>query len=344
MKTTELYIEQVLIGFAIVAIAVLLWLPRFWVLIQTSETHGAIAGASILLGIAFWLGIPFDRFADTLVERLDRHSRLRFALKSAEGKQAPTTTELTAVPDLFPEAQLRIACLRDKKPIVDWHYYLRSRIRLSRALAVYGPALTLAATVGVQCLPAANPVCLLAANPVCWLILIVVAYLAWLLLVQFGEKVGEGLGHRLGQWLDHHGGKNSDNAKATLNKRLEKTFGRELPRTDKKNFWKYAKDYGWIGPENRIVDPKVGDWLVWISEPPTWIVPAALLILALVWSFFRAEPSMIATAGGGTMVTIVSAWSWWRTTGTYLSFLHDRNRFVEPDHKAPTPNAADAPE
>jgi hypothetical protein len=264
MKTTELYIEQVLIGFAIVAIAVLPWLPRFWVLIQTSETHWTIAGASILLGIAFWLGIPFDRFADTLVERLDRHSRLRFALKSAEGEQAPTTTELTAVPDLFPEAQLRIACLRDKKPIVDWHHYLRSRIRLSRALAVYGPALTLAATVGVASV----------AHPKRWLILIIMAYLAWLLLVQFGEKVGEELGHRLGQWLAHHGGENSDNAKATLNKTLEKMFGRELPRTDKKEFMDdYAKYFGWIGLQNRIVDPKVGDWLIWISEPPTWIGP-----------------------------------------------------------------------
>jgi len=85
MKTTELYVEQVLIGLLVIAIGVLPWAPE----LRGKLASMTIGEGSVLLGLAFWLGIPFDQFADTLSERLERHNRLQFALRKVIGKELP---------------------------------------------------------------------------------------------------------------------------------------------------------------------------------------------------------------------------------------------------------------
>ncbi len=186
MKTTELYVEQVLIGALAIAIAVLPWLPELRSRLTSIDAPIGLAGGSLALGLAFWLGIPFDRLADSISDRLDRHSRLRFALKRAKGSALPKKNHLDKLdPDLYPEDRLRIAGLRDRDAVVNWIDYHRSRIRLARALALYGPALTLTLTLGLE---RALPVKAASVNDA-WLGGIVAAYLLWALLVRCGPPL-----------------------------------------------------------------------------------------------------------------------------------------------------------
>jgi len=146
MKTTDLYLEQVLIGFLVILIAALPWIPQLWAHSGDVKTGISIIGGSAALGFAFFIGIPFDRLADTLSERLDIRHRLKFALDylikpEADRKDFP-------VGDPFPEDMLMILCRRDQS-VTRAHDYLRSRLRLTRALAVYAPAMAFIATLSV---------------------------------------------------------------------------------------------------------------------------------------------------------------------------------------------------
>lgn len=131
MSTTELFVEQVIIGLMVLAGAAALCgagLPTTGV----SEI-GLTVAASYLVGMAY------DRFADTLLSRLEQHFRLRFALD-----------ELKALPragsDPFPEERYRLRVL-DSSQRGEYANYLRSRIRLTRAVATAAPGLGVAAAV-----------------------------------------------------------------------------------------------------------------------------------------------------------------------------------------------------
>ena len=183
MKTTELYLEQVFIGFLILAIAALPWVPDLWDNLKNVQTVVGVAGGSAALGLAFWLGIPFDRLADTLCDRLDKRNRLDFALRLREKRTpAPAKEE-----DPYPENQYLIACRKQSATVIRQWDYLRSRIRLSRALAAYGPALTLVATfAAVHWKPGSATIDLSVAG--CWFGLVIAAYAVWMMLVLIVPK------------------------------------------------------------------------------------------------------------------------------------------------------------
>jgi len=141
MKTTEIFVEQVLIGFLVLLIPGLMWWDAFARAWNTAGnrlfTGAALAGAAYLLGIAY------DRVADTLLEDIDQHFRLAYALK--RGRIAATGALRE---DPFPESELRMALLHEgKSAAVDAAEYLRSRIRLTRAFATLIPGVTLAMTL-----------------------------------------------------------------------------------------------------------------------------------------------------------------------------------------------------
>lgn len=153
MKTSELYLEQVLIGFLIIAIAALPWIPEL--LWRTEEIKAGIGiiGGSAALGFAFFIGVPFDRLADTLTGRLDRRNRLKFAIDRENKKSQDQNMKFQDqsgkdIDDPFPEDMLVILCRRDKGASETEDYH-RSRVRLTRALAAYAPAMALIATFSV---------------------------------------------------------------------------------------------------------------------------------------------------------------------------------------------------
>ena len=188
MKTTELYLEQVLIGFLIIFIGAFPWIPVLWSHAGDIKTGMSIIGGSAALGFAFFIGIPFDRLADTLSDRLEQHSRLKAAIAALKPPPPPKPTDRNGAPidDPYPEDMLLIACRRDQS-VVRALDYLRSRVRLTRALAAYAPALTLIATLSVDCWQTEDDIA--PARAAVWFGLVAAAYLAWALLVSMTESL-----------------------------------------------------------------------------------------------------------------------------------------------------------
>lgn len=167
MKTTELYVEQVLIGAIALFALALPWTPEILSLVGDSKTADTFVGVTVAIGVSFLLGILFDRFADTLTEPLDKHNRIRFTwelvlkkfdweyqAKAKDGTQKGNSLETVyGKVDPFREDFLRWKSLTQGDRIVDWFDYHRSRIRLARAMAVYFPVLTTAALIGMIRLP-----------------------------------------------------------------------------------------------------------------------------------------------------------------------------------------------
>ena len=139
MKTTELFVEQTLTGFLVLTAAAAPFLS--WDTLQKlpEEAEGGvdISSAAGAIGIAYMLGIIFDRFADTLLERFNRWNRLLFAIDLKEDNEALTPE------DPFPEDRLQIEVIHQGDEAWEWMDYIRARIRLARAMAVFVPALTL---------------------------------------------------------------------------------------------------------------------------------------------------------------------------------------------------------
>lgn len=297
MKTTELYIEQVLIGFLVIAIGALPWHPE----LSGKLSPISVAEGSVLLGLAFLLGIPFDRFADTLSERLDRHNRLQFALDKWVGnkfpapKPAPNHDEL--VYDIFAEDDFRLKALREKDAVVNWIEYHRSRIRLARALAVYGPALTLSLTLAMS-----RSVKEIRAREVgLWLSSVAAGYLIWAIIVNPPKSVRDQT--------------NSSRVLRTL-------FGMGLPRTDHARFLTYAMKWHGVDGMNTLLKATRGSFRVWFDEWRSLAVPVLVLVAALLLGIENSTRAA-GVAGTGALVTVISTWAWWRINITYRSYLHD---------------------
>ena len=146
MKKGELYLEQVFVGGIVIATGALPFLRELLDRLEGIDGLASFVTGSIALGIAFLVGVPFDRFADSLTGRVDHHARLRFARKARDRAAAKGLVK----DDYFAENKLRLTALRESSDVNAWIDYHRSRIRLARALAVYGPAMVYALLVGLD--------------------------------------------------------------------------------------------------------------------------------------------------------------------------------------------------
>lgn len=290
MKTTELYIEQVIIGFLVLAIVALPWAPE----LKYKLGDINIAEGSVLLGLAFLLGIPFDRFADTLSDRLDRQHRLQFALakwdgqKFPEAKEAPEEKKLKE--DLFAEDEYRREGLRDKDAVVNWIEYHRSRIRLVRALAVYGPALTLSLILSM----ARSDHAMSRYEIGVWLSAVAAGYIVWGIVASPPKSL-------------------SQHTKSSF-------FGEELPRTDDARFCNYAWNRYRIDDAGRVQKASYAGVRVWSDEWRSLVVPVLVLDAALSFGLNYA-PKTAWAAVCGALVTVISTWTWWRISTTYRTYL-----------------------
>ncbi len=148
MKTTEVFVEQVIIGFIVLGVIVLLapadlldiWPPGRNTADGTGQTSflQQIGIGGVLVGVAYLLGIVYDRVADTLFQHWEQHGRLQVAL----GNQRDA--ELQQKGDPFPEDRIRYVILKNSG-LADHAGYLRTRLRLTRALATLIPAIGVAA-------------------------------------------------------------------------------------------------------------------------------------------------------------------------------------------------------
>ena len=106
MKTTELFVEQVLIGLLVVLAVALLTDPE---LVRPACLDLPLEGAAGLVGGAYLIGIIYDRCADTLLQDLEQHHRLWFAIDSL-GERKDDETKLREQ-DPFPEERYRTQLL-----------------------------------------------------------------------------------------------------------------------------------------------------------------------------------------------------------------------------------------
>jgi len=145
MKSTELFVEQTLTGFLVLTAAAAPFLS--WDTIQKlpEEAQGGvdISSAAGAIGVAYLLGVIFDRFADTLLERFNRWNRLLFAIELKKENKALSPD------DPFPEDRLQIEVIHQGDEAWEWMDYLRARIRLARAMAVFVPALALSMELAI---------------------------------------------------------------------------------------------------------------------------------------------------------------------------------------------------
>jgi hypothetical protein len=151
LKTTELFAEQVLIGLLVILIVGLAFyhpLKAFYESHQGSPSLlgqvvaggflAQIVAGGFLLGFAYLIGIVYDRIADTLLQDLESHGRLHFAFKPLRIKGS----DKFVVPhnDPFEDGKYRILVLGNSQA-TDHMEYLRSRIRLTRALTTLIPGI-----------------------------------------------------------------------------------------------------------------------------------------------------------------------------------------------------------
>lgn len=303
MKTTELYIEQVLIGLLIIAIGALPWSHQLSPRLGNSLPK-LIAEASFLLGVGFWVGIPFDRFADTLLERLEHHNRLQFALKNAIGKELIKQDSVKLTKDIYPEDRRRLKGWRDEEGVVNWLEYNRSRIRLTRALAVYGPALTFSLTVAVSPDLYGKP----SGTKCLWLSLVAVVYFAWAMLASPPSPLQPN--------------------KVKKRRIIHAVFGDKLPRTDEVELIEYGQKWDRVtkndGEEstNFVKKSSRSDLFVWADEWRVLAIPL-LLLIATIWIGFRHGFPANWVAWLGASLTVIASWSWWRISYTYRTYLSE---------------------
>lgn len=297
MKTTEIFVEQVLIGALVLGAAFLPWWPEVSRLFGPNGI-GTLGGGVAALGVAYLLGILCDRLADTLTEDLERHHRLRFALAwPALRDVAPPRKETTDWKDPFPEDDLRLKALRDAEPVVAWLDYHRSRVRLTRALAVFLPAAAFAAVLTVARL-APSPGW--APGPQ-WIVLVPVVYTLVVLL----------------------GWRRRDRT-ATLDAR--RPVWPLAPKTYETEAYHYGHDQGFAMNDDASRSRRWRSMARVLLEDPAAQGAALLHATAIAVALGTGRAAIVGVALAGAGLTVLSAWSWWRISGTFRHYLRQAGR------------------
>jgi len=148
MKTAEMAIEHVLAGMLMLCGFVLPFIAGLPVARIWEQTGGWVG----ILGLAYLVGIVFDKAADVVLSPFEHRLRLTRAHRQLRAGKA------TLGGDPFPQDQLEYALRQDQDGRLSWMNTLRGRIRTARGLAVLGlPAalgLTIAVTVNQDACPA----------------------------------------------------------------------------------------------------------------------------------------------------------------------------------------------
>jgi hypothetical protein len=297
VKTTDLFVEQVLIGALLLSAALLPWLPELAARRAGLDGIAGLLGGAIALGAAYLLGIVGDRLADTLTEGLERHHRLRFALAwpALQDRERPRTA-LDWV-DPFPEDALRLAVLRDAAAVVAWLDYHRSRVRLTRALAVFLPAVTVAAVLGAAGSDWTAGTRWGPAPGAGWIAVVPAVYgLVIARLAALGRSSPRGKARGASAWL-------------------------QAPRTHQPEAYDYGKDQGFTADDGASQRARRRT-LARILARDSAVQGAALLHLAAIGLAVATGPgTVVGLAVGAAGLTALSAWSWWRISATYRHYL-----------------------
>ncbi|MCP5044879.1 MAG: hypothetical protein GY944_27950 [bacterium] len=125
MKTAEVAIEHVLAGLLVISAFLLPFVSELPVVLEPELDTKDVVG---VLGLAYMIGVVFDRVADTLLSPRERYLRLEVAAKHASKSAG----------DPFPQRELEYELREKNDGRLEWMDSLRSRIRTARELGVWG--------------------------------------------------------------------------------------------------------------------------------------------------------------------------------------------------------------
>ena len=287
MKTTEVFVEQVIIGSIVLLLGYFLHQESLAFLFsqfpQFNETVAAIIFGIILVGLAYLIGIVYDRYADSIFQDFERLGRIRYVLDNEKENVIRSEDEL------FPEDKYRMLLYKQAQAI-NKEDYLRSRLRLIRALATLTPVITtvLIFRLGtIICYP--DPFVHSAIYPMG----IVIVYILILL-----RKVIYGMKRK-------HTPPRTDK-KQELTEFLDTTNLFKLSGKKGKRIFLIRIPALW-----RTV---LLDWT--ILFPVIMVVAFAAAELIMEWRL-----SVLLISLFGIVLTIIIFWAWWRIYQTYFSFL-----------------------
>jgi hypothetical protein len=274
MKTTEVFVEQVLIGLLVMLNLALMLPPE--VTNQVKALDNAVLEAMFVaaaIATAYLVGIVFDRCADTLLEDIERHCRLKTAL---QGKTPPIES------DPFPEDKYRMKVLLNSEA-ASYSNYIRTRLRLTRAMAILIPALSVSFLLSKTRGRIADPTWVAAA-------------------VSLGVIYGGAL---VAQLIRSKRIKASDGS----------TFWYKPPRTnDREAVNEYLAE--------KLSQKKTLLWGFAACEPAFWGF-IAVTVLGLALALKTDCRAFLAVPFLTIALTLLTGWTWWRITKTFLDFLRD---------------------
>ncbi|MEK6408912.1 MAG: hypothetical protein AABN34_18470 [Acidobacteriota bacterium] len=271
MKTTEVFVEQVLIGVLVMLNLGLIFSPAITCHVKQldSPSRTAVIVAAVI-ATAYLVGIVFDRCADTLLEDIERHCRLQTAL---QGKKPLLESD----PDPFPEDQYRMKILQNAEAST-YANYIRTRIRLSRALAILIPGLSVSFLLNRARVRDAQ-----------WIAAA----------VSLGVIYGGALVAQLIRGMKIEAG----------------SLWYKPPRTNDR-----AAVNGYL--EKKRCLKKTVLWWFAFYEPCFW---GFILVTALSLGLALRAPcrTFLAVPFVTIALTLLTGWTWWRITKTFLAFLRD---------------------
>jgi hypothetical protein len=362
MNTTELYVEPILIGALALALLALPFAPGIvdlstpGIVDLSIKLPSDIALGAILVGIAYLLGILVDRLIDSCLGALERHHRVRFALSGLipddpDAREAAWDKRPNAEKDdLFPEDQYQWRIFAKAEKISDRVNYVRTRIRLLRALAFLLPGLVFAGALGavrlswsIGCTPPPK-------DPHSWVrpawcdqtdctVALPVTEASWMPFLAPCLYVLTALAAwALSAWDSSRWRRNRAD-----NKRHVRAAGASAGVPAASQDWRRA---GLWRPPNTRKDGEmvlyasarawpVGDWSdkgLWIdilAQPVSWCSVLLLLaaVPAIIW-LNDTLPGLVVGLLAGPLLTLVAGWAWWRTTETFMRYLKDSNQLL----------------
>jgi hypothetical protein len=316
VNTSTVYVEPIFVGCLIgLALALPFYddLTCFYHYLW-SDLHisGTFLGVFII-GVAYLIGIPADRLLDSLMEGLERHCRIRFALKEAI-KDKSIWRNFRNGKDPFPQDQYRTAALLHAGPAFnDFLQYVRTRVRMTRALAFAIPSLIFAGLAyhaldnsRLQPMSTAT-ICLLKGG----------VSIAWTFAMLFVFLL---------QWraLD----------KVVSRMHCQWPTGRwNPPRTDKsRDITKYVRDRRRTSDKNKsdpLATTGVAGLFLDVALQPFPVSSALLLVAAAIVAYSNSWPAGLILALIGALLTCAVGYAWWRSTETFMTYVLIAGRELE---------------
>jgi hypothetical protein len=299
MKTTEIFVEQVIIGGLVMLIGYMMfpnavrdWFGSF------GGTLAQFSAGALLVGAAYLIGIVYDRFTDTMFKDLERCRRWIYMFKSRP-KLAEALDSMESGEELkgkvlkmvrYPETAYRMTVLKHDSAAQREDYY-RRRLRLTRAFATLIPGISIALVLSASTGCTNGP----------WykfkVAMIPVGYLLAFL------------------------SKDTDFVPESVRIRFVREFiwGDSPPRTDAEHITGDVKKW------NRSFLVSV------VRDSSCEILFLVFFIVALLHGLQtgRNLAINIVIMLAGTILAMVVAWCWWRIYHTYLSFIEKFSESVE---------------